>query len=72
MKESQLKGITAHVFINVEKCGAVVSSGWLFLGEAICAKTKDAEAALKHLFNANLKNGLASLLKFSKEIRGRG
>ena len=33
----------------------MVSSGWLLFGEVICAKTKGAEAALKHLFNADQK-----------------
>ena len=36
----------------------MVSSGWLLFGEVICAKTKGAEAAPKHLVNANQKSVL--------------
>ena len=49
------EGIAAHVLFNVEKCGAMVGSGWLLFGEVIGARTKGVGAALKPFSNANQK-----------------
>ncbi len=44
---------TARILLNVEKRGAMVSSGWLLFGEVICVRPKGAGAALKLCFDAN-------------------